>query len=165
MISVTFNNKSLSRDSILNYIECDLDTTVVRLDLGHQKQCDNDILLALSNSVNSGALRYINLISTNITYNGLIKLWNSSIIGCLISDVPTYETHTGYPISVIEIEIGNTPLYKQYKDKKFKYPLPLLRNFEITYGYRCMGKPYQLYGYKQIKLLDRGKELLKSTSF
>jgi len=158
-MQVTFKNKSLSKDSILNYIECNFNTTVVRLDLGHQNQCDNDILLALSNSVNSGALRYINLISTNISYNGIVKLWNSDIIGCLISDVPTYEKHTGHPISVVEIEIGNTPLYKQYKNKKFKYPLPLLGNFEITYGYRCMGEPYQRYGLKQIKLLDCGKEL------
>jgi len=38
MMKVTFNNKLLSKDYILNYIECDLDTTVVRLDLGHQNQ-------------------------------------------------------------------------------------------------------------------------------
>jgi len=55
------------------------------------------------------------LISTNISYNGFVKLWNSDIIGSLISDIPTYETHTGHPISVVEI--GNTPLYKQYIKK------------------------------------------------
>ena len=50
-------------------------------------------------------------------------------------------------------------MIKQYKNKKFKYPLPLIGHFEITYGHNGMGKEYIMRGYKQIILLNYGKEL------
>ena len=156
---VGFNNKFLSREQLSNFIDIDLNTNVISVDFSNQKECDNDILSNLANNTQSGAIRSLNFMSTNITYNGIVKLWNSSIIGSLVSDLPTYERYTGVVVSIIEVEIGNTPCYKQYQHKLFKYPLPLLRDFEITYGHRCIGEVYNMIGYKQIKLLDHGKEL------
>ena len=100
--------------------------------------------------------------STNASYNGIVALWNSSTFGTIVSDSPTYERHTGTPMATINIEIGNTQLYEQYQKKLFNYPLPLLGNFEITYGHRCMGEPWKTIGYKQIILLDHGKQLKES---
>lgn len=118
------------------------------------------ILEILAKSENASAITYLDLSSTRIGYNGIIQLLKSSTFGSLISDSPTYEKHTGVPVSIIKVEIQNTRCYEQYKKKLFKYPLPLIRDFNITYGHRLIGKQYKNFGYKQIILLNYGKELI-----
>ena len=152
-------HKALSNEDFSHLIQYHLNTDIYQLDLSNQEHLDSKVLKDLANSENAGAIRYLNLMSTNASYSGIVALWNSSTFGSLVSDSPTYERHTGVPVSIIEIEIGNTKLYEQYQKKLFNYPLPLLGNFEITYGHRCVGKPWKEIGYKQIILLDHGKEL------
>lgn len=118
----------------------------------------SNVLYCLSKK-ESGAIHYIDISDTNIGYNGIIAVWKSNYIGSLISDIPTYERHTGTPVSVIKIEIAGSRAYTQYQKQLFKYPLPLLKDFTITYGHLCVGNSYDLIGYKQVILLYMGKEL------
>jgi hypothetical protein len=152
--------KIKTKESFLHYIQSHLDTKVNSLHFDYCEDLDNDILKELALSSNASAIVYLNCHSTKITYNGLVALWNSPTFGCLVSDSPTYHRATGTPMATIKIEIGGTKALKQYQEGRFKYPLPLRGNFEITYGHRCLGEPYTLFGYKQIILLEDGKEIL-----
>lgn len=155
------HNTKLSKDDLSHFIKCHLGNDIYRLDFSLQDNLNSDTLKVLANTDNAGAIRFLDVMSTNATYNGIVALWNSSTFGSLVADSPTYERHTGVPVSIIEIEIGHTKLYEQYQSRSFDYPLPLLANFEITYGHRGIGESWKTKGYKQIKLLDHGKELAK----
>ncbi len=155
------HNQNLSTDDLAHFIKRHLGNDIYKLDLSSQENLDNDILKVLADRKNAGAIQFLNLMSTNAGYSGIVELWNSLTFGSLVADSPTYELHTGVPVSIIEIEIGHTRVYKQYKKGLFDYPLPLLGDFEITYGHRGVGEPWKTVGYKQIKLLDHGKELTR----
>jgi len=148
-----------TKEAIIHLIQSHLDTNVYRLNLGHQDFIDNDVLKEIAASPTTAAINYLNLQSTNVSYNGIVALWNSLSLGSLVSDVPTYERHTGNPIVKISIEVGNTKVIKQHQQKLFTYPLPLLRDFEITYGHRGLGESWKMFGLKQIILLNNGVEL------
>jgi hypothetical protein len=156
-------NTEISKKDLFHFISHHLGNDIYKLDMSDQKYLDRSVLGELANSENASAIRYLNLMSTSACYCGIVELWKSSTFGSLVSDSPTYEQYTGTPISIIEIEIGHTKLHKQYKKRLFAYPLPLLKDFDITFGHRCIGTPWQSTGYKQIKLLDHGKELEKIT--
>ena len=156
-LNKNYQSKTLSKKDFSHFIKYHLNTKTYQLDLSSQQHLDSNILKDLANSENLGAIRY--LMSTNAGYYGIVELWKSSTFGSLVSDCPTYERHTGTPLATIKIEIGNTRLYEQYQKKLFKYPLPLLRDFEITFGHQCLGQPGKTMGYKQIILFDHGKEL------
>jgi len=156
-------NTELSKEDLSHFINHHLGNDIYKLDMSDQMYLNREVLGDLANSENASAIRYLNLMSTSTAYCGIVELWKSSTFGSLISDSPTYEQYTGTPISIIEIEIGHTTLHKQYQKKLFDYPLPLLKDYDITYGHRCVGTPWQRTGYKQIKLLDHGRELEKIT--
>ena len=142
-------------------IDFHLNTDVSELDFSNQSNIDNNIVTHLAKSENASAIKFLNLMSTNVGYSGIIELLKSDSFGSLVSDYPKYEPHLGMPISTIKIEIGQTRLSEQYKRGLFTYPLPLIRDFEITYGHRCLGlsQPLKKKGYKQIQLFDHGNEL------
>lgn len=151
-----------SKENMFEFINCCLNTNINRLDISHRSYCDSDVLSCMALSHNAAAIIYINCMNTRIGYSGIVELWNSTKFGSLCSDPPTYEIHTGHPVVLIKIEISGTRALEQYNKKLFKYPLPLLNNFKITYGHRCVGESYKKYGYKQIILLDCGKELVRN---
>lgn len=160
-ICVPSTQLEFDKKAFIHFIEKHLGTDIDRLDLSDQGQVDNDILRCLAGTKNAGGIRFLDLMSTNVGYNGIVDLLKSETFGCIINALPTYERQTGLPVSIIEIEIGNTPLYDRYKRKLFNYPLPFRDDFEITYGHKYLGigKPWSACGYKQIKLLYCGKEL------
>lgn len=153
------DNQNLSTDALSHFVKCHLDDNIYKLDFSFQENLDSNILKVLAGRKSAGAIQFLNLMSTNAGYAGIVELWKSPTFGSLVSDSPTYERHTGVPVSTIEIEIGHTRAYKQYEKGLFAYPLPLLGDFEITYGHRCVGEPWNTFGYKRIRLLDYGKEL------
>ena len=144
---------------MIHFIQSHLDTNVRSLTFANESFVDNDVLQELTISENSSAIIKLNCYGTGISYNGIVKLWNSMSFGKLSSEYPTYEQYTGKPVVTIEIEVGNTKIIDQHKLNRFQYPLPLLRDFEITYGHKCIGEPYNTYGYKKIVLMNNGKEL------
>lgn len=124
-----------------------------------QKNLNRNTLKVLAGSENASSIKFLNLMFTKASYNGIVALWDSPTFGRLVNGSPVYERHTGTPVSIIEIEIGHTVAYEQYTQGLFKYPLPLRQDFEITYGHRGVGETWTMTGYKQIKLLDHGEEL------
>ena len=153
------HNKELSKENLSHFINHHLGTDVYKLDMSNQKYLDSNTLKELADSERASAITYLDLMSTDAGYSGIVALWKSSTFGSFVSDSPVYEEHTGTPLVTIKIEIGHTKLYEQYKKKLFNYPLPLLKDFEITYGHRCVGKAWERTGYKKIILLDHGVEL------
>jgi hypothetical protein len=148
------HDKDLSGEDIRRYIHEFLDPRTCRLDMSYRENVDSDVVKELATSKNAHSIDYLDLRSTRVGFNGIIGLWDSSTFGHISNDSVTYERHTGSPLRTINIEIADTLLYKQYKKKKFEYPLPLLRDFMfMPYG------EYKVYGYKQIILLEYGKEL------
>lgn len=152
--------KDNTKESVIHFIQSHLNTNINGLNFSNKPYIDNDILEELANNDNASAIINLDCHSTGISYNGIVALWNSMSFGSLSSSgMPTYNKHTGVPMITINIEVGNTKVIDQHKNKRFKYPLPLLDGFEVTYGHRCIGKPYTLFGYKKIILLDNGQEL------
>lgn len=154
-------SKGASKEDLIHFIKHHLDTDIHRLDMSDQDSVDSEVIKELARSEKGGAIRFLDLMSTPTGYSGVVELWKSPTFGNLVNDSPTYERSTGTPLATIKIEIGHTRLLKQYKKRLFDYPLPLLENFEITYGHGGMGKSWKEIGYKQIKLLDHGEELEK----
>lgn len=152
-------DKTISKEDFSYYFKNILSTNIYHLDLSEQEDLDSDIIKELAHSENVGAVKFLDVSSTNVGYAGINELLRSSEFGSLVSDTPTYHRTLPGAVHTIKVEIANTKCLEQYKNKKFKYPLPLIRDFEITYGHRCMGEPYMKYGYKEIILLENGKEL------
>lgn len=156
---INLKDKALSKENLSYYIDNILFTNIYHLDLSHQENLNSDVIKELARSQNAGAIRYLNLSSTDVGYAGINELLRLPTFGSLVRDSPTYHRTLSGPVSTVKIEIGNTRVLRQYENKKFKYPLPLLRDFEITYGHNCLGEPYKMFGYKEIILLDHGQEL------
>jgi hypothetical protein len=156
---VDLKDKTLSKENFSYYIDTILSTNIYHLDLSHQENLDSDVIKELAKSGNASAIRFLNVNSTDVGYAGIYELLRLPTFGRLVNDSPTYHKSLCSPVSIIKIEIGNTRAFRQYENKKFKYPLPLISDFEITYGHNCLGEPYRVFGYKQIILLDHGKEL------
>lgn len=155
--------KNLSECDLDHFIQEHLGTDIFDLDLSDQENVNDHTIEILAKSKNASAINTLDLMFTDVGYNGIVALWKSETFGSLVSDSPTYERHTGKPVSIIEIEIGHTKLMRQYRKCLFSYPLPLREEFPITFGHMGMGKSWQLIGYKQIKLLNHGKELTKQS--
>jgi hypothetical protein len=156
------HDEKLSTEKLSHFINRHLGTDIYKLDMSSQKYLDSNILKELAGSERASAIKYLDLMSTDAGYCGIVALWKSSTFGSFVSESPTYEEYTGTPLVTIEIEIGHTKLYEQYKKKLFNYPLPFLKDFDITYGHRCVGKAWKRTGFKKIILLDHGTELKES---
>lgn len=116
----------------------------------------NDEKLAiLANYSQSGEIKYLNLSNSDITYDGIVSLWRSKTFGGIRYDDPIYERYYNLPVSVIKLEIKNTPALDQYKkftrQGKNIFPLPLRKDFTIIY------KNEKQIGFKEIVLLNNGK--------
>lgn len=106
----------------------------------------------------------VNLSKTGVTYDGIVALWRSPILGKVRDDEPVYENYYNKPVSIIKIEIGHTPALENYKqllrikDKK-NFPLPLLNPFTIRY-LNYTGSSYkEMHGFKDIIITNHGKEI------
>jgi hypothetical protein len=153
------HHKGMSQENLKRFIDQHLGTDIIKLNLSKQKNVTDEILKQLAESKRASAIQSLDLMSTSAGYSGIVALWNSSTFGSLVRGSPIYEIHTGKPVSVIKIEVGHTRVIKQYEEKKFAYPLPLHKDFEIIYGHKGIGNKWKITGYKQIKLFDHGEEL------
>lgn len=151
--------KPLSKELLMHVFAQYLSTNITSLNLSNQSELDSDIIKILAHDVNASAIIYLNLKNTQVGYAGIVEILKSKTFGTLISDTPIYEKHTGMPIITINIEISNTRALQQFKDKKFKYPFPYIRDIEITYGHNRIGGTYQKFGYRSVVLLNDGKEI------
>lgn len=112
---------------------------ILSLNLSHQENLQNSHLDLLSKSVLGKSLRRLNLQGCpNISYEGIVFLWKSPILGSIIDEEPIYESYYNKPISLVTVEIGNTKALNQYQtlvrpDGKQIFPLPLLDKFNISY--------------------------------
>lgn len=102
---------------------------------------------------------------TDVTYDGIAHLWKSKILGSVRDDEPVYDQFYNLQVSVIVIEIGHTPAFKQYqnilqqKQKKI-FPLPLLKEFGINnLKYTGENSEEEIIGFKRIIILNHGKIL------
>lgn len=88
---------------------------------------------------------------------------NSKTFGNLATPQPVNDVSTRSHIVKINIEIGNTNIIQQHINRRSNYPLPLRRNFNITYNHNSAELTYSTSGHKQIKLFNYGKELVPCT--
>lgn len=160
---IDIHNKNLSKEELLYYINNNLYTNVYYLDLSNQINLNSDIIKALANSENCGAITFLDISGTEVGYAGINELLRLPSFGHLVSDIPTYHKSLPGSIVTLKIEISNTRVLRQYNNNNFKYPLPIIKDFEIIYGHNCMGNVYTQYGYKEIILLCNGKELARQT--
>jgi hypothetical protein len=117
--------------------------------LSNQINLNSDIIKALANNENCGAIKFLDSSGTEVGYAGINELLRLPYFGHLVSDTPTYHKSLPGSIVTVKIEISNTRALRQYNNNKFKYPLPIISNFEIIYGNNCkMGNPYTKYGYR-----------------
>lgn len=142
-------------DFIYNRI-CD---NVHTLLLGTQSNLNNEHLKILSELPCSKRIKYLNLSNTEVTYDGISYLWNSKNVGSIWTDSPIYDNYYNLPLSIVEVDITNTPAIQQYlkykNQDKHIFPLPFKGNFEIKQG----GSDKIKTGLKQIVLINDDKKI------
>ena len=120
-------------------------------------EMNDEKLAILANYSKDLKCKYLNLSNSDVTYDGIVLLWRSKTFGSVSDDEPIYERYYNLQVSVVKIEIKNTPALKQYNELLIKgkkiFPLPLRKNFDIIY----FNSDEKQIGFKDIILLNCGK--------
>lgn len=158
------HSPNLGKKQLDHFFDCHLGENTKILYLTSQQNLDDSHLGMLANSKQASTIVELNLMRTNVTYDGIVSLWRSKILGSIRDDEPIYERYYNMPVSVIKIEIGHTPALMQYAEllKKGKniFPLPLSKDFGITYlDYTGGGNSGVVVGFRDIILMNHGKEI------
>jgi len=126
------------------------------INLSHRDDVDDTYLSKLS----LPTLKRFNLAHTKVTYDGIVTLWRSNNIGKTRYDDALYESYYNLPISLVYVEIKNTPVLEQYhtmirKNGHKIFPLPLRKDFMIKYD----RENEEVSGFKKVVLTVDGIEI------
>ncbi|MBW8309964.1 MAG: hypothetical protein K0M45_10105 [Candidatus Paracaedibacteraceae bacterium] len=157
------HSSTLTQAQLDHFFDCHLSTNTKIMYFNAQKNLNDGHLDVLSKSKQAATVIELDLMRTKVTYDGIASLWRSPILGSIRDDEAVYEKYYNLPVSVIKVEIGHTPALKSYKEflRKGKkiFPFPLRKNFKITYrDYTGEGREI-VKGFKEIVLLNHGKEI------
>lgn len=153
-----FCKNILTSDELVYFIDNCLKENTISINWTGQKNLNDDHLKILAKSRNARQIKYLYLAGTNITYDGLRFLWKSLIFGNIRNEDPIYYSYYNEVVSVIKVEIKNTPALTQYhkllEDQKKIFPFPLRKNFTIIYP-----NNQKEVGFKEIVLLNDGNPI------
>lgn len=153
-----FCRKILTHEELLYCIDNCLKENTLSINWTNQSNLNDSHLEKLSQHTNAKRIKYLNLSGTNITYDGLRFLFKSLTFASVRDEDPIYESYYNKPVSVVKIEIKDTPAIKQYMEllekKKRIFPLPLRSKFTIIYFSNKKEN-----GFKQLLLMNNGEIL------
>ncbi|AIK96903.1 hypothetical protein [Candidatus Odyssella acanthamoebae] len=153
----------LSKEQLAHFFDEHLEKNTKIMYFNAQENLNDNHLEVLSKSKQAATVIELDLMRTKVTYDGIASLWRSPILGSVRDDEAVYEKYYNLPVSVIKVEIGHTPALKSYKEflRKGKkiFPLPLRKDFEITYRGYTGESSEAVEGFKEIVLLNHGKEI------
>lgn len=157
-------NPNLEQPKLDHFLLHHIEPHLLVLDLSCQRSLNDNHLQCLAGLPQAETITTLNLENTNVTYEGIAALWRSPSIGRRREDQLVYDNFYNLPLSIVTVEIGNTPamaFYEEVFNKHGKkiYPLPLRNNFEMVHLNPYTRRYEQRSGFKKILLTNHGKPI------